>query len=384
MSPKFLVNSLTIIALTALLPACKEKKSSTGKYDPPAPDSILSDIKLPDGFLISIFADDVTNARSMAIGEYGTIFVGTRKNDKVYALVDSNHDGRADKKYIIAEGLHMPNGVAFREGSLYVAEVDKVWRFDDIEQHLDNPPPKVLISNNFPDDDWHGWKYIAFGPDDKLYVPVGAPCNVCDKSTTDERYASITRMNPDGSDFEVYAHGIRNTVGFAWHPLTHDLWFTDNGRDNLGDDVPNDELNKADKKDMHFGFPYCHAGDVPDPEYGKGHACINYTPPVQKLAPHAAALGMKFYTGNMFPAKYRNQVFIAEHGSWNRTVPIGYRITLVKLDGNNAISYEPFAEGWLKEGVAWGRPVDILQLPDGSLLVSDDYSDRIYRITYKG
>jgi glucose/arabinose dehydrogenase len=329
-----------------------------------------------------LFADTIDNARSLALGDKGTVFVGNRDGDKVYALVDENNDGTADKKYILAKGLNMPNGVAFHKGALYVAEVNKIWRLDNIEDQLANPPQPVLVSDNYPSDKHHGWKYIAFGPDDKLYVPVGAPCNICDDNERDNRYASITRMNPDGSGFEVFASGIRNTVGFAWHPQTKELWFTDNGRDMLGDDTPPDELNNAPKPGMHFGYPYCHAGDIKDPEYGDRHPCTDFTPPVQKLAPHTAALGMKFYTGDMFPAAYKNQVFIAEHGSWNRSEPMGYRIMLVKLEGNKAISYEPFAEGWLKNGKAWGRPVDVLQLKDGSLLVSDDFANVIYRISY--
>lgn len=345
-------------------------------------DPRLNDIKLPPGFHISLFADTIDNARSLALGDKGTVFVGNRSGDKIYAIVDEDNDGTADKKYILAKGLNMPNGVAFHKGALYVAEVNKIWRFDNIENRLSNPPQPVLISDNYPSDKHHGWKYIAFGPDDKLYVPVGAPCNICDDNENDNRYASITRMNADGSDFEVFASGIRNTVGFAWHPQTKELWFTDNGRDMLGDDSPPDELNNAPKPGMHFGYPYCHAGDIKDPEYGDRHPCSDFTPPVQKLAPHTAALGMKFYTGDMFPAAYKNQVFIAEHGSWNRSEPIGYRIMMVKLEGNKAISYEPFAEGWLENGKAWGRPVDILQLKDGSLLVSDDFANVIYRISY--
>ncbi len=356
--------------------ACKNKALEK------AADPRLNDIKLPPGFHISLFADTIDNARSLALGDKGTVFVGNRSGDKVYALVDENNDGTADKKYILAKGLNMPNGVAFHKGALYVAEIDKIWRFDDIENRLANPPRPVLVSDNYPSDKHHGWKYIAFGPDNKLYVPVGAPCNICDDNEKDNRYASITRMNADGSSFEVFASGIRNTVGFAWHPQTKELWFTENGRDMLGDDIPPDELNNAPKPGMHFGYPYCHAGDIKDPEYGDRHPCTDFTPPVQKLAPHTAALGMKFYTGDMFPVAYKNQVIIAEHGSWNRSEPIGYRLMLVKLDGNKAISYEPFAEGWLKNGKAWGRPVDILQLQDGSLLVSDDFANVIYRISY--
>lgn len=369
-----------VILATSLSASCKNK--ALKKTDKPA--EAVSGITVPEGFTISIFAKDVENARSMARGDKGTIFVGNRQKDKVYALVDENNDGTADKKYVIAEGMNMPNGVAFKDGALYVAEVDKVWRFDNIEANLANPPQKVLVTDKYPGDKHHGWKYIAFGPDGKLYIPVGAPCNICNDAEKDPRYASITRINADGSGQEVFAHGIRNTVGFAWHPQTNEMWFTENGRDMMGDDVPGDELNRAPQKDMHFGYPFCHEGNIADPDFGKDHPCSDYTPPVQVLAPHTAALGMKFYTGNMFPAEYKNTVFIAEHGSWNRSEPIGYRVMMVKLDGNKAVSYKPFAEGWLKDGKAWGRPVDILQLPDGSLLVSDDFANTIYRITYKG
>lgn len=367
---------LLCILLVVCSAACKNKVLQKTE------DPRLNDIKLHPGFHISLFADTIDNARSLALGDKGTVFVGNRDGDKVYALVDENNDGTADKKYILAKGLNMPNGVAFHKGALYVAEVNKIWRLDNIEDQLANPPQPILVSDNYPSDKHHGWKYIAFGPDDKLYVPVGAPCNICDDNENDNRYASITRMNADGSGFEVFASGIRNTVGFAWHPQTKELWFTENGRDMLGDDTPPDELNNAPKPGMHFGYPYCHAGDIKDPEYGDRHPCSDFTPPVQKLAPHTAALGMKFYTGSMFPAEYKDQVFIAEHGSWNRSEPIGYRIMMVKLEGNKAISYEPFAEGWLKNGKAWGRPVDILQLKDGSLLVSDDFANVIYRISY--
>jgi glucose/arabinose dehydrogenase len=371
------LSSLTAVICMSFINASCQNKALNKTSDPR-----LADIKLPQGFSISIYADNIDNARSMTLGDKGTVFVGNRDGNKVYALVDADNNGQAEKKYTIAEGLNMPNGVAFRNGSLYVAEVSKVWRFDNIESSLANPPKPVLMSDNFPSDKSHGWKYIAFGPDGKLYVPVGAPCNICDENERDKRYASITRMNPDGTTFEVFAHGIRNTVGFAWHPQTKELWFTDNGGDNLGDDIPGDELNRAPQADMHFGYPYCHAGSIKDPQYGSKHACSEFTAPVQVLAPHTAALGMKFYTGKMFPAGYRNQVFIAEHGSWNRSEPIGYRVMMVKLDGNTSTGYEVFAEGWLRNSKAWGRPVDILELKDGSLLVSDDFADVIYRISY--
>lgn len=344
----------------------------------------LSAIKLPEGFSISYFAKNVDNARSLARGDKGTIFVGNRNGNKVYALVDEDNDGKADKQYTIASGLEMPNGVAFRNGALYVAEVSKVWRFDNIEDNLDNPPAPVLINDQFPTDRHHGWKYIAFGPDDKLYVPVGAPCNICDAHKQNPKYNTIMRMNADGSNLEMYATGIRNTVGFTWHPTTKEMWFTDNGRDLMGDDIPNDELNHAPQQGMDFGYPYCHSGTVKDPEFGNERPCSDFVAPVQNLAPHTASLGLKFYTGNMFPSEYKNQIFIAEHGSWNRTVPIGYRVTLVKLDANGkALSYEVFADGWHDGKEGWGRPVDVLELPDGSLLVSDDKNNAVYRITYQ-
>jgi glucose/arabinose dehydrogenase len=341
----------------------------------------LNDIHLPPGFEISIYASGVENARSVTLGDRGTLFVSTRKAGKVYAIIDGNGDFKADEIITLAEGLNMPNGVAFRNGSLYVAEVSRILRFDNIEGRLRNPPKPVIVRDDFPTDEHHGWKFISFGPDGKLYVPVGAPCNVCEKS--DERYATIMRMNPDGSALEIFARGVRNTVGFDYHPATKELWFTDNGRDWLGDDKPPDELNRAPDKGLHFGFPYCHGGTIPDPEYGTKRICSEFVPPAMTLGPHVAALGMRFYTGTMFPPQYRNQIFIAEHGSWNRTEPIGYRITLVRLTGNQAVKYEVFAEGWLKDGKAWGRPVDVLVMPDGSLLVSDDRAGAIYRIIYK-
>ncbi len=341
----------------------------------------LDTVKLPAGFRIEVFADDAPNARSLTLSPNGTLFVGTRREGSVYAIPDNDGDNKGDKVYIIARGLNMPNGVAFRDGSLYVAEVSRVLRFDNIESRLDNPPSPVIVSDAFPSDEHHGWKFIAFGPDGMLYVPVGAPCNICEPA--DERYASITRMKPDGSAQEVFAHGVRNTVGFDWRPATKELWFTDNGRDWLGDDLPPDELNRAPSKGLHFGYPYCHGGYIPDPEFGDKRDCDEFVGPEMKLGPHVAALGMRFYTGAMFPEEYRNQIFIAEHGSWNRSVPIGYRITLVRLEGNRATTYEVFAEGWLQGGKAWGRPVDVLVMPDGALLVSDDRAGVIYRISYE-
>ncbi len=332
-------------------------------------------VKLPPGFAIETWAV-VPKARSMARGDKGTIFVGNRDTGDVYAVRD---EGDRRKVLRIATGLFMPNGVAFRKGSLYVAEVNRILRYDGIEERLESPPKPVVVYDQLPKDKHHGWKYIGFGPDDKLYVPIGAPCNVCDE----KGYAAIARMNPDGTGFEIFANGVRNTVGLAWHPVTKELWFTDNGRDWLGDDLPPCELNRAPRAGMHFGFPFCHGGDVVDPEFGKLGTCASATPPVQRLGAHVAPLGLKFYTGTMFPAGYRNQVFIAEHGSWNRKEKSGYRLTLVRLEGSRAVRYESFATGWLNaDGSAAGRPVDLLVQPDGSMLVSDDGAGRIYRITY--
>jgi len=362
------------IAAVILLVACIAAPAG-------ASDLQLDKIKLPPGFEIKVYARDVQNARSMTLGPKGTLFVGSRGAGNVYAIVDRDQDQVADRVIRIAHGLRMPNGVALRDGALYVAEVSRVLRFDDIEDHLEDPPKPVVVNQSFPTEGHHGWKFIRFGPDGLLYVPVGAPCNVCKKD--DPRFASILRMKPDGSGLEVFAHGVRNTVGFDWHPETHELWFTDNGRDNLGDNRPPDELNHAPSKDMNFGFPFCHGKDIPDPEYGKQRRCNEFTAPAIELGPHVASLGMRFYTGSMFPESYRGQIFIAEHGSWNRSTPIGYRVSLVRLEGDRAVKYEVFAQGWLQGRHAWGRPVDVQVMPDGALLVSDDDAGAIYRISYR-
>ncbi len=360
-----------------------------GNVNPPTkilsePGTDLASIQLPEGFEISIWAEDVENARSLCLTPNGTLFIGTRGEGKVYALKDTDGDFQADERYEIASGLQMPNGVAFRDGDLYVAEVSRILRFKDIENNLDAPQEPEVIYDDYPTDTHHGWKYIAFGPDGKLYVPVGAPCNICEPEK--DVFTSITRMNPDGSDMEIVQTGIRNTVGFTWHPDTKELWFTDNGRDWMGDDQPACELNHAPRDNMHFGYPYCHQGNLADPEFGEKFPCSDFTPPVQNLGPHVAPLGLEFYTGGQFPEEYNKQVLIAEHGSWNRSEKIGYRLMLVRLNGNQAVSYEPFATGWLNEETqeAWGRPVDLEHLPDGSLLVSDDFGDAIYRISYTG
>lgn len=337
------------------------------------------DISLPPGFTINLYAN-VPNARSLALSENGILFVGNRSSDKVYAVIDNNNDFIADEVIIVASGLNRPNGVAMKDGNLFVAEINRVLMYADIESNFRDNPTPVIIRDDLPIETHHGWKFIRFGPDGKLYVPVGAPCNVCLED--DPRFASITRMNPDGSGFEIFASGVRNTVGFDWQPGTGELWFTDNGRDLLGDDIPPDELNHAPEQGLHFGFPFWHGSNIPDPQYGSGHTASEFTLPAQELGPHVASLGMRFYTGNMFPSEYRNQIFIAEHGSWNRSEKIGYRITLVRLENNEPVSYKVFAEGWLIGESVSGRPVDIEQMPDGSLLISDDFEGKIYRISY--
>jgi len=343
----------------------------------------LSSIRLPKGFSISVYAE-VENARSMALSPSGTLFVGNRNEDKVYAVQDSDNDGRADKVYTLASDLTMPNGVAFKDGDLYIAEKSKISKIIKVESDLSNPGKLQTVYDKFPTDDSHGWKYIAFGPDGKLYVPVGAPCNICEPSNP--VYASITRMNADGTGFEIYASGIRNTVGFTWHPTTKNLWFTDNGRDRLGDDIPPCELNAITEKGQHFGYPYCHGGTIKDPEFGNKRPCSDFVKPVQTLGAHVAPLGVKFYTGKMFPAEYNNQVIIAEHGSWDRSKKSGHRLALVRIDDKGkATAYETFASGWLNDATqkVWGRPVDVIVMKDGSMLVSDDQANVIYRITYK-
>ncbi len=342
----------------------------------------LNAIRLPEGFVIELVAR-VPNARAMTWGAGGTLFVGSATAGTVHAvtLPPPGVKGEAQVR-VIASGLREPAGVAFRDGALYVSAVSRILRFDDIERRLADPPPPVVVSDRFPTDGHHGRKFIAFGPDGKLYVPVGVPCNVCEPDP--DRYGVITRMNPDGTGFEIFARGLRNTVGFDWDPRTKELWFTDNGRDWLGDDSPPDTLNHAPRAGLRFGFPYCHGGTIADPEFGHRRPCSEFRPPAQNLGPHVASLGMRFYAGTQFPATYRNRVFIAEHGSWNRSRKIGYRVTTVTLDGNSAVRYETFADGWLQGEQAWGRPADVLVAPDGSLLVSDDLAGAIYRIRYRG
>ena len=374
-------STFPFILLLSLALSCPDKVTESNETS----NLPLDKIKLPEGFKIDIFAQDIDNARSLALGDKGTVFVSTRSEKNVYAIIDNDQDYVADRVITLIDDIKMPNGVAFYQGDLYIAGITSIWKLENIEENLDNVPEPILITDKFPDQSHHAWKFIRFGPDGKLYVPVGAPCNVCKEE--EAIYSTITRMNPDGSDLEIYAHGVRNSVGFDWHPVTEELWFTDNGRDMMGDDIPPCEINHAPNKDMHFGFPFCHGNEIKDPEFGDQHSCDEFTPPVQELVAHVAPLGMRFYTGNMFPNDYKNQILFAEHGSWNRSKKSGYRVMKLTLedDYKTPISYEVFAEGWLDvaKDENWGRPVDVLQMPDGSLLVSDDFADVIYRISHE-
>lgn len=345
----------------------------------------LETLRLPAGFSIAVYAE-VPGARSMTLAPDGTVFVGSQ-SDTVNAVVDRDQDGQADEVIVVAANLQMANGVAFKDGALFVADLNRVLRFDDILEFVNQPaaarsskPVPAVVTTGLPADTYHGWRYLAFGPDDLLYLAIGAPCNVCEPG---DPYAGLIRMKPDGSARETVARGVRNSVGMDWDPLTKDLWFTDNGRDFLGDDSPADELNHLTGIGEHFGYPYCHAGTIADPEFGRPRPCAQFTPPAQRLGPHVASIGMKFYTGEMFPPEYRNQIFIAEHGSWNRSTPIGYRLSVVRLEEGRPVAYDTFAEGWLQSFRAWGRPVDLLVMPDGALLVSDDTAGVIYRIVYR-
>ncbi len=350
----------------------------------------LDTIKLPPGFTIELVTDRVPTAREMTLGRFdgsrGTLFVGSQSGE-VYAVgLDA---GRAASVKVIARGLQMPVGVAYRRGSLYVSAVSRIVRIDGVDGDLDHVSAPAVVTDRFPTETHHGWKFIAFGPDGDLYVPVGAPCNVCERD--ENRYADLQKIRVDGSGDTLVARGIRNTVGFDWSPDDGSLWFTDNGRDMMGDDVPSDELDHVPagtNAAPHFGFPYCHQGDLPDPEFGRGKPCSQFVPPSALLGAHVASLGMRFYrpasgAAEAFPASYRRGVFIAEHGSWNRSKKSGYRIVHVAIDGDRATSQQVFAEGWLRgDETVWGRPADVLPLPDGSLLVSDDLAGAIYRIRY--
>lgn len=347
----------------------------------------LDKLRTPPGFRVELLTDAVPSARAMTLGRQGSdgagvVYVGSNAG-KVYA-VEYGASGRAKARTIAAD-LSSPTGVAWRDGKLYVGASGKVLRYDGIDDRLAQPPAPVVVSDRFPTDSHHGRRFIAFGPDGKLYVAVGAPCNVC---LPDDRHGVIQRMSADGGAIETVAHGVRNSVGFDWSPADKSLWFTDNGRDMLGDDLPADELDHLTHVGEHFGFPFCHQGDLPDPEFGKQRPCSEFTKPAARLGAHVAALGMRFYVGTQFPLAYRGSIFIAEHGSWNRSRKSGYQVVRVAIDGQGRASApEPFLHGFLQVDASgresvWGRPADVLPLPDGSLLVSDDMAGAIYRVRY--
>jgi glucose/arabinose dehydrogenase len=381
---KYISFALSIVLLVVIVSCINVNTAGTmnplrkSKTDLP-----LDKIIMPEGFDIDIYATGVINARGMDQSPSGTLFVGSRGEGAVYALKDLDGDFHADTMFTIDEDLKLPVGVAFHKGDLYVSAVSQILKYENIEERLGQDIEPVVVYNKFPTETHHGWKYIAFGPDEKLYVPVGAPCNICESE--DKIFNSISRINPDGTDLEIIAEGVRNSVGFDWHPETGELYFTENGRDMLGNDKPTCELNRLQNEGDHFGYPYCHQGDIADPEFGEKRSCDEFVKPFQNLGPHVAPLGMEFYEGSQFPSDYKNRMIIAEHGSWNRDTPIGYRLSMVAIDeAGKSKGYDMFAEGWLQDGKAWGRPVDIEQLKDGSILVSDDFADVIYRIYYKG
>jgi glucose/arabinose dehydrogenase len=343
----------------------------------PADKLPINKIKLPPGFKVEVWASNILDARGMRQGDKGTVFVSSLfVAGKIYAVTDKG--GKREVK-TIAEKLFLPNGIEFHKGSLYVATPKDITRYDDIEAKLDNPPKPVMVYDKLPGDVPHGWKFIKIGPDGKLYVPVGAPCNICDPS---DKYAQIFRMNLDGTGVESVVKGMRNTVGFDWHPKTKELWFGDNQRDWLAEDMPLDELNRVSKTGQDFGFPYCHSGLMTDPQYGWGKDCKNYVSPALLLGPHAAPLGMRFYTGKMFPAKYQNAIFLVRHGPWNRTQKFGADVVAVFIDDKGNAKMEPFLTGLVENNQYLGRPADVMVMKDGSLLVSDDHNGAIYRVSY--
>ncbi|MEM7539997.1 MAG: PQQ-dependent sugar dehydrogenase [Pseudomonadota bacterium] len=339
-------------------------------------------LSLPPGFTISLYAEDVPSARQLAVSPSGVVYAGSRGAGNVYAIVDADGDHRADQVRTIARDLYMPSGVAFHGGALYVAEVNQILRFEDIEADLADPPKGAVIFDELPSESHHGWKFIAFGPDGKLYIPIGVPCNICPEN---DPYGTISALDLETGALEIYARGIRNSVGFDWFPETSDLWFTDNGRDWLGDDRPPCEINRARGAGLHFGFPYLHGTHIKDPEYGGKGGTRVFTPPVLNLQAHVAPVGMTFYQGEQFPENYKNRLFVAEHGSWNRSRKVGYRVMMGTVDEQTKlVDYRPFVEGWLQGQGTWGRPADIATLPDGSIIISDDQAGVIYRVTYQG
>ena len=362
-----------------------EHANSTHPFAPlrtgrPASELPLDKLKVPAGFKVEVWADGVPEARSMALGDKGTVFVGNRNLSDVYAVRDVN--GKREVKKIL-KGLESPNGVAFKDGTLYVAEREQITAYDGIEDRLDNAPAPRVVIKGLPQQAGHFWKVLAFGPDGKLYFNIGSPQNI---TMPTYLQASIMRVDPKTGVLENYAHGVRNSVGMAFHPVSQELWFTSNARDWLGNEGPDDILSKVSYRGEHHDFPYCHQGNMLDPVYGGNRSCAEFTPPALRLGAHVAPLGMRFYTGSSFPAEYSNSMFVAQHGSWNREVKQGYNVIRVSLDKTGKPQSEVFLDGFMTDAKAdppmWGRPVDLLQLADGSMLVSDDYNGVIYRVSH--
>ena len=344
----------------------------------------LDKLNLPEGYNMTVWAE-VINPRQLARSPDGVVFIGSRRAGNIYALIDQDNDQYAETELIIDSGLNQPTGVAYHQGDLYVGAINKLLVYRDIDKSLSAPPEPEVVYDRLPKDRHHGWKFIDFGPDGQLYFNVGAPCNICLKR--DERYASIMRLDLSDREPEpeVFAHGVRNTVGFTWHPETQQLWFTDNGRDRPGDEAPPCELNVATEPGQHFGYPFVHGKAILDPKFGKDKDPGDYVPPARELGAHVAPLGLLFYEGEMLPDDLKGQILIAEHGSWNRSAKaghVGYRVTAVKETDSGKLTYETLIDGWLQGSAGWGRPVDLMELPDGSLLISDDMGNVIYRLTY--
>lgn len=337
----------------------------------------LSLLELPDGHKIEVVAQ-AQNVRQLAQSYDGTLFAGSRRAGNVYALVDKNRDGNYESTILISSGLNMPSGVAVKGNDLYVAEVERILVFKNIlPLDENNLPPATVYFDRLPNKRHHGWKYLKFGPDGLLYFNIGAPCNIC---LPEHPFATLVRLT-ETKRLEVIASGVRNSVGFTWNPNSKKMWFTDNGRDHLGDDLPSDELNRIDTLKQHFGYPYMHANNVNDPIYGKQGNNITVSPPAYELGAHVAPLGLTFYTGNTMPESNTNTLYVAEHGSWNRSEKSGYRIVKLQIENGEVVSHQPFIQGWMRNEEYWGRPNDIIVDQDGSLLISDDYAGVVYRIS---